>query len=113
MIGTELAKKLNKKVGDDIDLFGNKFHVIGIYESPNSKESNSLIISLMDLQSLTGQFREVGGFAVAAERPMDEEGFEKLRHRIEAVQPGLEVTRVRRSNTDAEAKSKADGKDGN
>ena len=112
IMGTELAKKLNKKVGDDIDLFDNKFQVIGIYESPNSKEGNGMIISLMDLQSFTNQFREVGGFAIAANRPMDEKGFEELRQLIEAVQPGLEVTRVPRSNTDVEAKSKADAEDG-
>jgi hypothetical protein len=96
VLGQELAAKLGKKVGDKIELYGrNQFQVVGIYESPIESENQSLVVRLEDLQRMMDMPREVTGFAITAVRPIDEKGLEDLRQRLEAVQPGLEVTILR------------------
>ena len=109
VLGQELAAKLRKKLGDKIELYGrNQFQVVGIYESPVEAENQGLVVRLEDLQRVMAMPREVTGFAIAAVRPIDEKGLEDLRQRIEAVQPGLEVTIVQRSGNDQSPKAQPD-----
>jgi putative ABC transport system permease protein len=51
-IGADLVKKLNTKVGNEIDLRGTKFEVIGIYEKTFSAPDNSIAVNLPDAQGL-------------------------------------------------------------
>jgi hypothetical protein len=95
LLGVELAKKLGKKVGDKIELYGMEdFEVVGVYVSANALENDGLVVTLRDLPRLMSRDQEVTGFAITVERPIDEQGLEDIRHRLEAVQPGLEVTIV-------------------
>jgi hypothetical protein len=96
MLGAPLAKKLNKNVGDLIELYGNKFQVAGIYESPIAEENNGIIIYITNLQQMTDQEGELTGFGITAERPMSDQELEILRQHIAAIQPRLKVTRVPR-----------------
>ena len=63
---------------------------------------------LEDLQRMMDLPREVTGFAITAERPIDEKGLEDIRQRLEAVQPGLDVTLLRRSGNDQSPKAQPD-----
>jgi hypothetical protein len=102
VIGKDLVRKLGKKIGDTISIKGpQKFKIVGIYESPLEFENNAMVVPVQDLRAVLGLMREVTAFAVSAERPIDENGLEELRQRIEAIQPGLEVTRVERQMSDA------------
>ena len=103
MLGADLAKKLEKKVGDEIELYGETFKIVGIYESPLAEENSGVIVGLEDLQRVVDRPDEVSAILITAERPTDEDGLEALRRRIEAVQPGLDVTTVRPSKLDSPA----------
>ena len=101
IVGESLARKLGKRMGDTIAIKGSqKFRIVGIYKSPLEFENNGLVVPVQDLQTVLGLTREVTAFVISAERPIDEIGLEELRQRIEAIQPGLEVTRVERQNSD-------------
>jgi hypothetical protein len=105
VLGQNLATKLKKKIGDSIELCAReKFQIVGIYESPLDFENNGMVVPLETLQRVMGAPREVTGFAITAERPIDEQGLEELRRRLEAVQPGLEVTLLRREKKDIPTK---------
>ena len=98
MIGVELARKLDKKLGDPIELYGKPFQIVGVYESPLAAENNGLIVPIRQMQQLSDHPGEATGFFVSAERPTDDAGLEALRQRLEAVQPGLQVTTAKHSN---------------
>jgi putative ABC transport system permease protein len=94
MIGRVLAANLDKKVGDNIELYGSEdFEVAGIYESPIVYENGGAVVLLSELQRLINKPNEISGFTVTADKPIDEKGLDDLRQRIEALQPGLKVTR--------------------
>jgi putative ABC transport system permease protein len=96
IIGRVLAANLGKKVGDQIELYGSKdFEVVGVYESPIVYENGGAIVLLSELQTLNNKPNEVSGFTVTAEKPIDDQGLEDLRKRIEALQPGLKATKSR------------------
>ena len=95
IVGKDLAAKLEKQVGDKIELYGDEqFEIVGIYESPIQLENNGLVVPLGELQRLMNLPGKVTGFSIAAEHPIDAKGLEQLRQRVAAVQPGLEVTVV-------------------
>lgn len=52
VIGSDMVKKLNARVGDKIDLRGTKFEVVGIYEKTFSAPDNSIDVNLSDAQEL-------------------------------------------------------------
>ncbi len=103
MLGVELAKVLQKKVGDEIELYSEKFQIVGIYESPLAEENSGLIVGLEDLERLIDRPGEVSAILITAERPIDDAGLEALRRRIEVVQPGLDVTSARPLKLDTPA----------
>ena len=94
LLGSEAANQLRKRVGDKVELYGENFRIVGIYDSPVAEENKGLVVMLKDLQRLTGQFDEVTAFAIVAENPNDEQGLEELRQRLEALQPSLEAVIV-------------------
>ncbi len=84
VLGYELARRLNKKIGDKIELYGSKsFGVIGIFESPISFENNGAVVPLEELQLMMNKPGVVTGFTVVAKRPIDEDGLKDLAKRIE------------------------------
>ena len=109
VLGHELATKLGKAVGDKIQLYGDQqFRIVGIFESPLAFENNGLVVPLKDMQGVMDLPQEITGFAITAERPIDEKGLEDMRERLEAVQPGLEVKLLRRSGNDQSPKAQPD-----
>ena len=68
MLGRVLALNLEKTVGDTIEVSGEPFRVVGIYESDSLFENGGLIVPLVVLQKMMGREGDVSGFVVAAER---------------------------------------------
>ncbi len=66
MLGRVLALNLNKKSGDPIELSGEPFTVLGIFESATIFENGALIIPLLDLQKMMGREGAVSGVVVSA-----------------------------------------------
>jgi putative ABC transport system permease protein len=67
MLGRILALNLNQKVGDTIDVAGERFRVVGVYESDSMFENGGLIIPQKELQAMMGREGQVTGFVIAAE----------------------------------------------
>ena len=94
MLGRVLALNLGKKVGDDLDVAGEPFRVIGIFESDSLFESGALIVPLATLQRMMGREGQVTGFVIQARSP-DPVAIAGLRKRIEAEFPGVAATPAR------------------
>lgn len=91
MLGTNLAGRTDKKVGDDIDVIaGETFKVVGIYENFNVFEDGAMIMGLGELQKIMAREGEVTGFDVVAEHG-DRQSVEDLRSRIKALAPGIDA----------------------
>src|SRR5262249_42078401 len=65
LLGKTLAKDLDKKVGDPVDIEGTSFHVVGIYEGTNMMENSGAIVSLHELQELMERQGQVSAFQIA------------------------------------------------
>lgn len=91
MLGETLAANLGKHVGDDIELYGQQFRVIGLYESRNVYENSFLIMPIDVLQKLTDRPGQVTGFTIESDPGATPEQIEELKRRIEALEPRLAV----------------------
>ena len=90
LLGTILAGNLGKKVGDDVEVVeGEKYHVVGIYESHNVFENGAVVIPLKELQRLMDRQGKVTGFSLILDNPRNVEEVQEIRRKIEALAPGL------------------------
>ena len=94
LLGRVLALNLGKKAGDELDVAGEKFRVLGVYESDSLFESGALIVPLATLQRMMGREGQVTGFVIQA-RSSDPAAIAALRKRIEAEIPGVAATPAR------------------
>ena len=53
VVGKDIARTLDKHVGDDITLLGEKFRVIGISNYTSIINRNAVVVELADLQEIT------------------------------------------------------------
>jgi putative ABC transport system permease protein len=95
LLGRILALNLNKKVGDTLQVAGESFNVIGIFESESLFENGGLIVPLKELQKMMGREGQVTGFVVAVDRPGDRKTIEEVRIRIEHEIPGVAAAPAR------------------
>jgi putative ABC transport system permease protein len=70
LLGKTLAGNLDKKVGDEVEIEGKNFKVIGIYESGNIIEDRKAIMSLRDLQSLMDRISQVSQFEITLHKDL-------------------------------------------
>jgi putative ABC transport system permease protein len=90
LLGTILAGNLGKKIGDPVEVVeGETYHVVGIYESHNVFENGALVIPLKELQRLMDRQGKVTGFSLILDNPRSPAAVEEIRHKIEALGPGL------------------------
>lgn len=102
LVGANIAKKLNKKIGGKIEVKGSRFTVVGIFESKSMFEDGSVIIPLEKLQKIKKVPGKVtlfnlavkkGGFEGA--RPVsDESQIQRIRSLIAQMLPDTEVKSV-------------------
>jgi len=90
LLGEELAVALDKKVGDKIPLFDHgDYQVVGIFQSPVSYETRSMVVLLPELQRFMGRQGYVTGFAVRTDRPDDEAEVRRICGEIASLAPGV------------------------
>jgi putative ABC transport system permease protein len=94
MLGRVLALNLNKKVGDTVNISGEPFQVVGIFESDSLFENGGLIVPLKDLQRMMGRQGSLSGFVVVGDAP-DRRSVEALARRIEQAVPGVAAVPAR------------------
>jgi putative ABC transport system permease protein len=88
LLGENLAEALQKGVGDKIPLFDNgTYTVVGIVKSSNPYESESLWVSLTDLQHFMGRKGQVTGYTVVTDHPDDKQEIERVVAAIIAIAP--------------------------
>jgi len=96
LLGAVLADKLDKHVGDTVEILeGEHFKVVGIYESNNVFENGALVIPLKELQRMMSRPGQVTGISVVLTQHDDPQLPEQVRQRIKALAPGLIVMSVR------------------
>jgi len=71
IIGRRIAESLNTSVGKTIELAGNRFKVVGIFESGISWEEMGGVITLRDAQTFMGRPRKVTMYMVKLVDPRD------------------------------------------
>ncbi|QEH32617.1 Macrolide export ATP-binding/permease protein MacB [Aquisphaera giovannonii] len=94
LLGRVLALNLGKKAGDPLDVAGEPFRVIGVFESDSAFESGALIMPLATLQKLMGREGQVTGIVVEA-KSSEKASIEALRKSIESEIPGVAATPAR------------------
>jgi putative ABC transport system permease protein len=84
MLGVVLARNLGKKAGDRLEIEGQDFDVVGVFESFNVFENGSAVVLLADLQQLMDRPGQVTGFQVVVEDTSDRKvQVERVRKEIE------------------------------
>jgi len=93
IVGEMLAKNLNKKVGDTVELQGSTFTIVGIFHGGTALEAGALIMSLDQLQQISSLQGKVSGFHVklrpAPPGESPEHYLKRAQAQIEASLPGL------------------------
>jgi putative ABC transport system permease protein len=91
MLGRVLAANLHKSVGDRVQLYGQDFSVVGIFDSFSVYENGAVFIALDDLQKQMDRPGEVTGFIVKAadRRPA---AVAQLRSEIESLDANVAAT---------------------
>jgi putative ABC transport system permease protein len=93
MLGQLLADSLHKKAGDQMDIQGETFTVVGVYHGGSALEAGALIMPIPALQKLASLEGKVTAFHVklrpAAPGESPEDRMHKGEAAIEAALPGL------------------------
>lgn len=86
LLGTLLAEQLNKKLGDSMEIEGETFQVVGVFESFNSFDNSSVMILRPVLQRLLDCPGKVTGFSVQLDtRAEDAQLAERVERQIEQL----------------------------
>jgi putative ABC transport system permease protein len=93
ILGEALAKNLDKKVGDTVELQGSAFTVTGIFHGGTALETGAVIMPLDQIQQLTSLQGKVSGFHVrlrpAPPGESPDQYMKSAQKEIEAAVPGL------------------------
>jgi putative ABC transport system permease protein len=92
MIGKILSANTQKQVGDSLELYGESFEIVGIFESLSIYDNGSVFMFMDLLQRLTDRQGEVSAFLVGTTRPDDESLVDRVRKQIEHIDPSLSAT---------------------
>jgi len=94
MLGRVLALTLDKKAGDSVNIAGEPFQIVGVFESDSWFENGSLTMPLATLQTMMGRENQVTGFLIQA-TSSDARSIDSLRKRIESTIAGVAATPAR------------------
>jgi putative ABC transport system permease protein len=93
ILGDTLAKNLDKKVGEKLDLQGSTYTIVGIFHGGTGLEAGAVIMPLDQLQQLSSLQGKVTGFHVRLKpAPAGESAdhyMKRAQAEIEAALPGL------------------------
>jgi putative ABC transport system permease protein len=94
MLGRELAANLGKKVGDRVPVYGKPYEVVGVFESGAILENGAVVMLLSEMQEKNNSKDEITGYTVQVNKPIDEQGLERIRKDIENLDPGKIVAKA-------------------
>jgi putative ABC transport system permease protein len=94
LLGRVLAMNFGKQAGDPLDISGERFQVVGIFESESLFENGALVVPIRTLQKMMGREGQATGLVVAA-KSSDPAYLDGLRARIEQAVPGVAATPAR------------------
>ncbi len=94
MLGRVLAATLGKAAGDTVEVAGEPFHVVGVYESTSLFENGGLIVRLKDLQEMMGREGKITAMVATASDP-EPDAVRALGKRIESTIDGLAAVQAR------------------
>ena len=87
MLGKTVAETLEKKSGDMIDIDGEDFEIVGVYDGFSIIEKGSIIMSIDQLQQHMGREGEVSGFSIITMTGTTEADIDRIIADIEAIDP--------------------------
>ena len=85
LIGKDIARTLDKHVGDDMTLFGEKFRIVGVTNYNSVINRNAVIVGLADLQELTFRNDAVTYISVKLDTPDSPENADRIANAIESM----------------------------
>jgi putative ABC transport system permease protein len=94
MLGRVLAMTLGKRAGEPVQIAGESFQVVGIFESDSWFENGGLLMPLATLQKMMGREGQVTGFLIRA-KDSNARKIAELRRRIESTISGVAATAAR------------------
>jgi len=94
LLGRVLALNLDKNANEQLDIFGQPFDVVGVFESDSLFENGGLVMPLETLQRMMGREGQVTGFVIRSEE-RGARAIDALRRRIEAEIGGVAATPAR------------------
>lgn len=102
ILGSLAAKRLNKKIGDEVDIKGGKFTLVGIFQSKSILEDGAAIIPLERLQELKNAKSKISLFNIKVKIPQAAKAsYDEINNSINQAQaaiaeafPELEVKNV-------------------
>lgn len=83
MLGVHLAERLQKKVGQTLELFEQPYRITGVFQSTSTWENGSMILPLGQLQALTDRSGQATYINVILEQP---KSAEKAQQALQAIQ---------------------------
>jgi putative ABC transport system permease protein len=92
MLGRVLAANLGKRTGDTVEVYAQPFQVVGVFESVSIYENGAVFLLLDELQQQMDRPGQVTGFIVQAQPAGDAATIERLRQKIEAIDPEIAAT---------------------
>ena len=91
MLGRILAANLGKQVGDELQIYGQTFKVVGVFESFSVYENGAVFMMLDELQRQMDRPGEVTGFAVEC-KDRSPDSVRKIQAEIEKLDPAIAAT---------------------
>lgn len=91
MLGRILAANLGKQVGDEIQVYGQSFRVVGIFESFSVYENGAVFMMLDELQRQMDRPGEVTGFAIECD-DRSADAVRKVQTEVEKLDPAIAAT---------------------
>jgi putative ABC transport system permease protein len=85
ILGAGVAEALHKKAGDEIDIFGESFRVVGIAGYKSALNRSVIVVRLADLEQLAMRSNQVTWFHLALKREQGGADVGRLTHEIEAL----------------------------
>ena len=92
LLGCVLATSLRKRSGDSIEIYGQPFKVVGVFESFSIYENGAVWMPLEELQKQMDRPGQVTGYVVEANPPGDAKTISALKQSIESLDPSIAAT---------------------
>ena len=88
VLGSIAADLLHKGIGDDVEIEGRSFKVVGIFESPAVIENGALIVTLSQAQQVTDKPGKVNVLNIKLDGAAAEKDVDVIKARVRATMPG-------------------------